>query len=43
VARLFDGLDLVPPGLVPIDRWRPDERPRAADGRLHVGAVGRKP
>src|SRR5262245_55952449 len=43
VARLFDGLDLVPPGVVPIDRWRPDEWPRTADGRIHVGAVGRKP
>ncbi len=43
VARLFDGLDLVPPGVVPIDRWRPGQWPRAADGRLHLGAVGRKP
>jgi hypothetical protein len=43
VVRLFDGLDLVAPGVVPIDQWRPDQWPRATDGRLHLGGVGRKP
>jgi hypothetical protein len=27
VARFFGGLAMVPPGLVPVDRWRPDEAP----------------
>jgi len=24
VARFFDGLDLLPPGVVPVPRWRPE-------------------
>jgi trans-aconitate methyltransferase len=42
-ARFFDGLDLVEPGIVPIDRWRPDDWPIAPEGRYHYGGVGRKP
>jgi hypothetical protein len=42
-SRFFDGLDLVDPGVVPIDRWRPDEWPLAPEGRFHFGAVARKP
>ncbi|MEV6930367.1 SAM-dependent methyltransferase [Dactylosporangium sp. NPDC051485] len=39
---LFDGLDLVEPGVVPISEWRPDalERPSPADVGMY-GAVGR--
>jgi hypothetical protein len=48
IARFFDGLDLVDPGLVQLDRWRPDP---ADDGNAGdpprpapiYGAVGRKP
>jgi SAM-dependent methyltransferase len=55
VARFFDGLELVEPGVVPVDHWRPDEGAGAAgavatgDGvsgvRLNEfhAAVGRKP
>jgi hypothetical protein len=43
LARLLAGLDLVPPGLVPITEWHPE----AADPRFEYavpvyGAVGRK-
>jgi S-adenosyl methyltransferase len=45
VAAFFDGLELLDPGVVPVDRWRPD-----ADTELSgdcvipfYGAVGRKP
>jgi hypothetical protein len=49
VASLLDGLDLVDPGLVPVDQWRPDAAasPRdttGADTTLPLyGAVARKP
>jgi hypothetical protein len=46
IAGFFDGLDMAEPGLVQIDRWRPDEsRPVPPTGRptpIYVG-VGRKP
>jgi hypothetical protein len=42
-SRFFDGLDLVEPGIVPIDQWRPGEWPIPAEGRYHYGGVGRKP
>ncbi|MGD0554370.1 MAG: SAM-dependent methyltransferase [Streptosporangiaceae bacterium] len=42
VARFFDGLELVPPGLVPIPEWRPAEP--APEGSVSLwGGVGRKP
>jgi SAM-dependent methyltransferase len=43
VARFFTGLDLVPPGLVPVEEWHPD--PSAGDTRKSSlwGAVARKP
>jgi hypothetical protein len=44
VSRFFDGLDVLPPGLVPQNRWLPD-RP-VPDEEPDVGcygAVGRKP
>ena len=42
VARFFDGTDLVEPGLVRLEEWRPG--PAAADGQTSTGwcAVGRK-
>ncbi|MFC9975561.1 SAM-dependent methyltransferase [Spirillospora sp. NPDC127200] len=44
LARFFDGLELVEPGLVMVSRWRPDPsdigEPPEVDG---FGAVGRKP
>jgi hypothetical protein len=46
VARFFDGLEMVEPGLVQLHRWRPD--PADADSVLHYdvpayAGVGRKP
>jgi S-adenosyl methyltransferase len=44
VAAFFDGLDMVPPGLVQLHRWRPD--PPDADVSYEVPAyagIGRKP
>ncbi len=44
IAALVTGLDLVPPGLVPIDDWRPDESdPPAAAPVPIYGLVARKP
>jgi S-adenosyl methyltransferase len=43
VTRFFDGLDLVDPGLVPIDRWRPAEGTPTGDPYPMLGAVGLKP
>jgi hypothetical protein len=40
LARFFDGLDLVEPGLVPVTRWHPDTEAPDID---QYGAVGRKP
>jgi len=42
VERFFDGLDLLDPGLVEIQRWRPDERGSTLPGGFY-GGVGRKP
>jgi S-adenosyl methyltransferase len=44
VTRFFDGLDLVDPGLVRIDRWRPDASgPELVNPFPMDGAVGTKP
>jgi hypothetical protein len=47
IARFFDGLDLVAPGLVQIDTWRPTEDgpPPPPSGRITpiYGAVAHKP
>ncbi|WUI02229.1 SAM-dependent methyltransferase [Spirillospora sp. NBC_00431] len=40
LARCFEGLDLVEPGLVPITEWRPDADAPSVDA---YGAVARKP
>jgi hypothetical protein len=45
-TRFFDGLELVPPGIVPVPEWRaedePQPRPTAADTAVY-GAVARVP
>lgn len=41
VSRFFDGLEMVDPGLVPIDQWHPDHPPQG--GVVHFAGVGRKP
>ncbi|HET9658147.1 MAG TPA: SAM-dependent methyltransferase [Kineosporiaceae bacterium] len=45
VEAMFDGLELVEPGVVPVHQWRPDSNaPRLLDTQVHVyGAVGIKP
>jgi hypothetical protein len=40
LAQLFDGLELVEPGVVSVTRWRPDTEAHEID---QYGAVGRKP
>ena len=45
ITRLFDGLELVEPGIVPPHRWRPEpgaELPADTDVLMYAG-VGRKP
>jgi hypothetical protein len=52
VVRFFDGLELVEPGVVAVDRWRPDASPSgssassgssSAQQMAHYGGVARKP
>jgi hypothetical protein len=43
VARFFDGLELVDPGLVPIHEWRPDPSTVNPPHVPALGAVARKP
>ncbi|MEP7022843.1 MAG: SAM-dependent methyltransferase [Actinomycetota bacterium] len=44
VTRFFDGLELVPPGLVYLHTWRPDPGTVQPDGEVSAyGAVARKP
>jgi S-adenosyl methyltransferase len=43
VARLFDGLELLPPGVVRVSAWRPDSDLEAARPTGLWGAVARKP
>ena len=43
VAAFFSGLDLVDPGVVAMQAWRPDDgAPAAPDGPTSYAAVGRK-
>jgi hypothetical protein len=42
VARFFEGVELVEPGLVPVDHWRPDG-PLPDYPTPHPCGVGRKP
>lgn len=43
VTRLFDGLELVDPGVVKVSAWRPDSELVARAPGSVWGAVGRKP
>jgi len=44
IARYFDGLEMVEPGVVPIQQWRPDNSPFDPPRHLtNVGGVARKP
>jgi hypothetical protein len=44
LAALVSGLELVPPGLVPVSEWRPDEGDPGSAARVPVhGLVARKP
>jgi hypothetical protein len=42
VSRFFDSLQLVEPGLVPIQKWRPDTEAEAAVPAVMWGGVARK-
>jgi hypothetical protein len=43
VARFFDGLEILEPGVVPIQQWRPASDEEAAARAGMWGCVGRKP
>ena len=43
VTRFFDGLELVPPGVVPIQEWRPASAEEAGAAAAMWGGVGLKP
>jgi S-adenosyl methyltransferase len=46
ITRLFDGFELVPPGVVHLVEWRPDEPVRPPLGIsevLYLGGLARKP
>lgn len=46
IARFFDGLELIEPGVVPLVDWWPDGprmKPLEAEQRLMIGGIGRKP
>ncbi len=43
IAGLSGGLDLVPPGVVPVHRWRPDHSPFQSPPVPAWGCVGHKP
>jgi S-adenosyl methyltransferase len=43
VARFFDGLELVEPGLVPVQEWRPRSMIEASTRSAMWGGVGYKP
>jgi hypothetical protein len=42
VARFFDGMDLVEPGLVRVEEWRPEPGPGVARKSIMWSAVGHK-
>jgi hypothetical protein len=44
IERFFDGLEILEPGLVPVNRWRPGPNPWGEPGDVDAfGAVGYKP
>jgi hypothetical protein len=42
VARFFDGLDMIEPGVVRVQQWRPDTETEAKSPSNMWGGVGRK-
>lgn len=42
IARFFDGLQMVPPGLCDVAAWRADPRPGQPGRVLFLGGIGRK-
>jgi hypothetical protein len=42
VTRFFDGLELLEPGVVAVQRWRPDSEAEAAARSAMWGGVARK-
>jgi hypothetical protein len=42
VLKLFSGLEILEPGIVPVQDWRPDGNPEAVRSAMR-GGVGRKP
>jgi hypothetical protein len=42
VSGFFDGLELVPPGIVRVPEWRPDSLESAASASTQWGGVGQK-
>jgi SAM-dependent methyltransferase len=44
ILAFFDGIDLIEPGLVPVQRWRPAKPPRPGPGQEWLlGGIARKP
>jgi hypothetical protein len=43
MARFFDGTDLVEPGLVRVEEWRPEPETGVTHKSFMWSAVGRKP
>jgi S-adenosyl methyltransferase len=44
IRTFFGGLEMVQPGLVPVQRWRPDDPGAVDPGKIWLlGGVGRKP
>jgi S-adenosyl methyltransferase len=43
IQRLFDGFELLPPGVVDVQRWRPEEGEPPRTTLSMPGGVGRKP
>jgi S-adenosyl methyltransferase len=43
IARLFDGLDMVDPGVTPVLSWRPDEPPADPRSAYYWAGIARKP
>jgi hypothetical protein len=43
VTRFFDGVELIEPGVVPIQQWRPDSDAEASTRAGMWGGVGKKP
>ncbi|MEP7022892.1 MAG: SAM-dependent methyltransferase [Actinomycetota bacterium] len=42
VCRFFDGLDLLEPGVVPVQKWRPDTEAESTSPSAMWGGVARK-